>query len=304
MAVDYYNVLKDLDVSITVIGRGEVSSKNFYSKTGFKTIVGGLNNFLITNPKKCDSVIIAVGIEELSQIAIKVINFGIKNILLEKPGGLNINDILLVKNKAKQNNANVHIAYNRRFYASTKKAKEIINKDGGVTSFNFEFTEWSDVVKSSKQNKKIKEKWFLANSSHVADLAFYLGGLPEEIKTFTSGNLSWHKSASIFSGAGRSNSGALFSYQANWESAGRWNIEILTTKNRLIFKPMEQLFLQKKGEIVIKKVEDIDYELDKKYKPGLFLQTSSFINYEFKEMLNIYDLISFFNLYSKIANYY
>jgi hypothetical protein len=120
----------------------------------------------------------------------------------------------------------------------------------------------------------------------------------------TSGNLSWHKSASIFSGAGRSNSGALFSYQANWESAGRWNIEILTTKNRLIFKPMEQLFLQKKGEIVIKKVEDIDYELDKKYKPGLFLQTSSFINYEFKEMLNIYDLISFFNLYSKIANYY
>ena len=34
--------------------------------------------------------------------------------------------------------ANVFVAYNRRFYASVLKAQEIIEEDGGVTSFNFE----------------------------------------------------------------------------------------------------------------------------------------------------------------------
>ena len=54
-----------------------------------------------------------------------------------------------------------------------------------------------------------------------------------------------------FSGAGISISGALFSYQANWQSAGRWSVEILTKKNRLILCPLEELKVQKRG--VLKK---------------------------------------------------
>ncbi|MEE6591687.1 hypothetical protein VWN77_10290, partial [Campylobacter coli] len=38
---------------------------------------------------------------------------------------------------------------------------------------------------------------------------------------------------------------------ANWRSPGRWSIEIMTNNYRLIFKPLEKLFIQKKGEISI-----------------------------------------------------
>ena len=38
------------------------------------------------------------------------------------------------------------MAYNRRFYASTMKAREIIQSEGGVRNFHFEMTEWAHVI--------------------------------------------------------------------------------------------------------------------------------------------------------------
>jgi len=303
MAVDYYKVLNDLDVSFIVIGRGESSAKLFFEKTGIKSIVGGLNNFLSKNPKYCTHAIVAVGVEKLADTTKELLKYGIKNILVEKPAGLDKNEIKSVCKLAKEKNSNVFVAYNRRFYASTLKAKEIIAKDGGVRSFNFEFTEWAHEIEPLQKPEGLKEKWFLANSTHVLDLAFYLGGNPKEIATFTSGGLNWHPSASVFVGAGVSETGVLFSYQANWESAGRWSLEILTKENRLIFRPMEKLQIMNRGSLKVNFVDGIDYSLDEKFKPGLFLQTSKFLNRNFKNMLNIYQCTSKMKVYYKIGNY-
>ena len=127
-------------------------------------------------------------------------------------------------------NAKVFIAYNRRFYRAVSEAKRLIEGDGGVTSFNFEFTEWSHEIERLSKAPGVKEKWFLGNSTHVVDLAFFLGGKPSEISCYTQGGTDWHPTASLFSGAGVSEHGALFSYNANWESAGRWGVEVLTKK--------------------------------------------------------------------------
>ena len=89
-----------------------------------------------------------------------------------------------------------------RIFASVLKAQEIIAEDGGVKSFNFEFTEWGHVIEKMDKPKGDLENWMYANSSHVIDLAFYLGGNPVQINCFTSGELSWHKPAA-FAGAGR-----------------------------------------------------------------------------------------------------
>ena len=40
--------------------------------------------------------------------------------------------------------------------------------------------------------------------------------------------LDWHSSSSQFCGSGITDKGALFSYSADWESPGRWGIEIKT----------------------------------------------------------------------------
>ena len=303
MAVDYHKVLNDLDVPYMVVGRGESSAKSFKIKTGIKPFVGGLKTFLSENPKKCTHAIVAVGVELLAETTKQLLKYGIKNILVEKPGGLNKEEIESVAKLTTEKDANVFVAYNRRFYASVLKAKEIIEMDGGVTSFNFEFTEWSHKIEPLKTAEGVKENWFLANSTHVVDLAFYLGGQPIEISSFVSGGLDWHPSGSIFSGAGLSERGALFSYQANWESAGRWSVEMLTKEHRLILRPLEKLQIQKRGSVKVDFVEGIDYSLDEKYKPGLFLQVKYFLIYDTRSMIDFHALCQFIEVYYKISNY-
>ena len=78
----------------------------------------------------------------------------------------------------------------------------------------------------------------------MVDLAFNLGGIPKELSSFTAGSLDWHPSAAVFSGAGISENGAPFNYRANWESAGRWGVEVLTKEHKLILRPMEKLQIQ------------------------------------------------------------
>jgi predicted dehydrogenase len=303
MAQDYIKVLQGLKKEFIVIGRSIETAKKCEEITGCKVEIGGLEKYLATYPNICSHAIVAVGVEKLYETAKLLLQYGVNNILLEKPGAMYYWQFEELSKLSKEKKANVLIAYNRRFYASVLKAQEIIKQDGGVVSFNFEFTEWAHTIESLDKAKSIKEKWFLANSSHVVDLAFYLGGQPKEICTFTSGGLHWHPSASIFSGAGISETGALFSYQANWESAGRWGVEILTKAHRLILRPMEKLQVQKRGSISQEFDKTIDYILDENYKPGLYLQTQNFLQNNFNGMCSIEEQFEKINIYYRMANY-
>lgn len=302
MAQDYIKVLQGLDEEFIVIGRGEDTAKKCQEITGCQVQIGGLSEYLSTNPEKCSHAIIAVGVEKLYETTKQLLNYGIKNILVEKPGALYDWQFEELSNLANKKASNVIIAYNRRFYASVLKAQEIIKQDGGVSSFNFEFTEWSHEIKTLSKAEGVKENWFLANSTHVVDLAFYLGGQPKKICSFVNGSLDWHPSGSNFSGAGISDKNALFSYQANWESAGRWSVEILTKEHRLIFRPMEKLLIQKRGSIAQVFEENIDYAIDQQYKPGLYLQTKNFLDENFNGMCLLCEQLNMMNFYKNITN--
>lgn len=302
MAIDYAKVLIDQKVDFVTIGRGERNAAIFADKTGTKPILGGLNSFLNSKPDIPQGVVVAVGVESLAETTLTLLYYGIKNILCEKPGGLDQEQINQVSDAANAHGANVLLAYNRRFYNSVEKAMQIIDEDCGVSSFHFEFTEWSHIISPLGKDLLIKNNWFLGNSTHVADLAFFLGGRPEEISCFTIGGVNWHPRSSVFAGAGRSVTGALFSYQANWEAPGRWAVEILTKKHRLYFKPMEKLHIQKIGSVVVEEVEINDL-LDKVFKPGLYKQTEAFIHKRHERFITIQDQLIMANFYNKIANY-
>ncbi|MDA9124959.1 hypothetical protein N9J47_02475 [Flavobacteriaceae bacterium] len=302
MAQDYIKVLNGLDIPTNIIGRGKTSATNFEAKTGHPVITGGIELYLKTNPSICSHAIVSVGVEDLFKTTKLLLEYGVKNILVEKPGSIYKNDLIELEKIATNSQSIVSIAYNRRFYASTKKALEIINKDGGPISFNFEFTEWGHVIESLNKPENISEAWFLANSTHVVDLAFFLGGKPLEFSTYTKGSLKWHNSSSVFAGAGISNKNALFSYQANWQAPGRWSLEVLTNKHRLIFKPMEKLQIQKIGSIKVDFL-DINDEKDNLYKPGLFSQVDDFIKNNLNKLCLLDEQIELFDTYKKIANY-
>ena len=56
----------------------------------------------------------------------------------------------------------------------------------------FEFTEWAHRIGPLVKAPGVKERLVLGNSTHVIDLAFYLGGLPTELNALVAGGLEWH----------------------------------------------------------------------------------------------------------------
>jgi len=297
MSMEYAKVLKSLNIPFLVIGRGEENCKKISETYQCDVVSGGLQNFIKTKPVLPQKAIVAVGIEALSESTTQLISYGVKEILLEKPGVGYPHEINSLVAEADKAGTTVLLAYNRRFYASVMKAEEIIKNDGGVSSFSFEFTEWSHVIKTLTKTEAELHNWFLGNSSHVIDTAFFLGGRPKKLAAFYSGSIDWHPASSNFCGAGISDKDALFSYHANWEAPGRWVLEILTKKNRLLFKPMESLQIQALGSVAVNPVE-IDDSLDKQFKPGLFRQTQAFLADDYSRLCSIQDQKTM------ISNYY
>lgn len=281
MGKEYCKVLKDMPVTFDVIGRGQNNADLFYEKTGVKALTGGVEANFDHLQGVPTHAIVAVGDYELCSVAKYLLSRGVKNILLEKPGGISKEQILEIYNLAKMEDAGVFIAYNRRYYSSVGKALEIIEQDGGVRSFIFEFTEWIHLFEG-RENKGNIEQLLYGNSGHVIDLAFFLGGLPVEMSSYVSEKLSWSGHNRAFAGSGITDKGALFSYQANWDAPGRWGLEVMTSEHRLIFRPLEELQIQEKRSVKIEKVE-VDNRLDIEYKPGLYREVESFLNNEISD---------------------
>lgn len=278
MGREYAKVLAALNCEYTAVGRGESSAVAFEAATGHTVVREGLEAFLSSSPALPEAAIVAVGIDQLAGAAEALMKYGVRKILLEKPGVGSLHEIDTLYRQAQQTDSTVVLAYNRRFYSSTFKAEEIIAQDGGVVSFNFEFTEWTHTIDPNQYSQVACRHWLLGNSSHVIDTAFFLGGEPKELSCYTAGagKLDWHPNATIFAGAGITERGALFNYGAAWQSPGRWVIEILTRKHRLYFKPMETLQIQEIGSVAVNPVE-IDNRLDIDFKPGFYLQTQAFL---------------------------
>lgn len=303
MAQEYAKILKDENKNFTVVGRSEGSAKNFKESVGIVPFIGGLDKFCSeNNASTYTSAIVATGVEQLFTTTSKLISEGIKKILVEKPAGLNIKEIELLSKQSGECGIELYVAYNRRFFSSVEKAQEIIEQDGGVTSFNFEVTEWGHVIQNLTKAEGVKEHWFLANSSHVSDLAFFLCGRPEKITCFTDGALKWHPTSARFCGAGRSIRGALFSYRGDWEAPGRWGLEVLTKRHKLIFCPIEKLKIQKLGSVEDNFIECDDL-YDLKYKPGLYKQINSFMQESPQNLCNIEEHLLNSRFFIKMAGY-
>lgn len=302
MGEAYHKVLIAQDIKHTVLCRSEETAQKFYERTGFKALSGGLDKWLSENQISDNlKAIVATPVEILASNVISLLNSGFKHILVEKPAFLNKSQGEEIALKAKTVGANVWVAYNRRFYSSVFEAQKIIEKDGGISSIQFEFTEWAHVIEPLQKGEGVKEKWFLANSTHVVDLVFFLAGVPKYYNFFTSGRLSWHPTASIFVGAGVTDRGIPFNYGSNWESPGRWAIEIMTEQHRLYLKPMEKLQIQDKGSVNVNSVE-IDDILDIEFKPGLYKLVEAYVGEYFHRLPSIKEQLNHYKLYSKIAN--
>lgn len=285
MAIDYVKVLPAIAAPFIVIGRGQTSADVFNQKTGISPIVGGIDLFFNESKGNYSHAIISVGPESLMSCLLTCLRNNVKNILIEKPAAVSISELEQNIEIINSFNASIHIAYNRRFYDSVAVVRQLIQDDGGLKSMTFEFTEWVHKINPLLKNENVLKNWFFANSTHVVDLAFHLAGVPLQLQSYTAkGEIPWHD-VSIFAGSGITENGVIFSYHSNWESAGRWGIDLFTNKRKIILRPLEEVQVQMRGSISVEKF-DINATNDN-LKPGLLNQVKSFLNNDNSFLLNI-----------------
>ena len=303
MAQAYAPALLELSVPFSVIGRSSSSAAALTESVGVPVLTGGLEHIL-NRQTAPEQAIVAVGVEALAATAQLLLEAGTRRLLIEKPGALNLAELQQLQSVAQQTGAEVWIAYNRRFYASVLRLRQLIIADGGITSASFEFTEWSHQIRDLKKGPGVKEHWLLGNSSHVIDLAFDLIGFSAEgdWQAWHSGSLDWHPAAASFHGAGITERRFPFSYQADWEAPGRWGIELLTRRNRYLLRPLESLQAIPLGKLAAESIE-IDCELDQRFKPGVFRQVQAFTTGDTNQMCSLSEQVEAFGIYNRIAGY-
>jgi predicted dehydrogenase len=300
MASEYIKVLQSLNREVIVIGKSAETVGKIQAEFGCQVYSGGLENVNLSELNQIEFAINAVSVEELFHKTELLIKQGIPNILVEKPGAMLRSEIESMLKFSNEKNIKIWIGYNRRFYQSVKKAMEMISDSKEkIKSFHFEFTEWAHVIQSYNFSKELLENWFIANSTHLIDLAFYMGGRPTKINSLVAGGLEWHSTGSIYVGSGKSESGALFSYHSNWTSPGRWSLDILTDSMRYIFKPLEILQIQRNGSVKIEEVS-IENDTDTRFKPGLLDQVIAFLQNDESNLCKLKDHLENWNIYDKI----
>jgi len=256
------------------MGRSLSGAKTFARKFAYPIITA--NEISKINFSSNDGVVICATHDQQILIAKQLIELGCKTILLEKPGGLYLSDMYSLQQIAKDKVVKVFVGYNRRFYRSLDFLNQVINDDGGVLSMHFEFNEIESLILNEKLTDEVKSRWGFVNSLHIIDLAFFIAGYPTELYTIRSGVKSWHPSGSIFAGFGKTIGNSPFTYQGNWDSPGRWGLDIGTRKHRMSLRPIEELSLQAHGQ----SSEAVRLPGKKNnIKEGVFEQMAAFITY-------------------------
>jgi hypothetical protein len=89
MATEYAKVLEGLKRSYTVIGKGRAHAEQFRKDTGHEVIEGGIQAYLAQNGIAAPAyAIVTANPDSLKEITLRLIELGVKEILVEKPAGL------------------------------------------------------------------------------------------------------------------------------------------------------------------------------------------------------------------------
>jgi predicted dehydrogenase len=297
MSHEYLKVLETFNnLEILIVGNREINPE---LRSGvlkrYLYLTGGFNNN-INKVKKFNPhlIIIAASVISLTEIIIDCIKNNFQLILLEKPGFSSPKDLEKIKNYLIKSNTKILLAFNRRFYESVIKLKNLIMTDK-ILSGKFSFSERIWHLNKISKNEKELAIWYYVNSLHVIDLFFHICGDPIMINSNSSLKHKWKNNKTIYVGSGVTNKEVYFSYHSNWNAPDNWSIELFTEKKAYLLNPLEELRVKKLGENNYNKIK-LNSE---NFKPGLYNQVNSIINFDFSYFKTldeqIYDMENIYN---------
>lgn len=260
---EYAKICEHLQVDATLLSR---SVNVEYDPEKINYISGELYDLPLNYIQKFSHIVIAVQPRYTFSILRYLLEHTRAHILVEKPVCLSSKDFECLDVNLFEER--VYVAFNRRSFQSTKLARSIIGEKP-IVSMEVCFTEIKDRMKGSEDEIRL---WGMCNTIHLFDMAFYLAGIPENIKTMRStiGDVD------SYSVTGTLPNGAVY-MNAHWGGPGNWGISIATPEEKLFFDPLEKLRVQKSGSF--KKYEiALDHEINSGFKDGFFAQTVDFLD--------------------------
>ncbi len=244
--------------------------KNKYKSLDLE-IVEDLKKFIQHNKNKIDAALVLVSPDQIFHIS-KLLAKNKINMFIEKPPGLNLNEIKLLTNLIQKNRLINMVGFNRRFYSNIEYLKKNEKKYGQLNGFNVECNERYWLLKKIKSNKELKD-WIYCNSSHVINLLLYFCEELHKVKTFKfKGNLPFtEKFVSILKS--RNNIMGSINFFSN--SPGGWKIKLYYEYVTVDLYNLEQgLIINRKFK---EKIIPQNRE-DKIYKPGFYSQAKYFVS--------------------------
>ena len=124
-----------LPASVDIVGcfdSVDTAAQSFATKFATK-VFGSAEELFAT--KDIEFVIIATRHDSLASLAMAALKYG-KHVLIEKPGGINENQLNEVFVFARERNLRVHVGYNHRYHPSIRKAIDLF-RNGTIGEIMF-----------------------------------------------------------------------------------------------------------------------------------------------------------------------
>ena len=272
MAEEHLKVFSDQpEFEITgIYSRSIMKAEQLAEKYHVKFIADSINN-LFKNGKP-ELLVICVPELELWGVFLGASSYPWK-MLIEKPVGINVDEAQKFLSKSLENGVEVYVALNRRHYESTRIALEKLKSDSGNRFVHITDQEDLLAAKLSGQPEKVLNNWMYANSIHVIDLfSIFCRGSADSVQTVET---KLNASSYVISSSIKFDSGDFGVYNGIWNAPGPWQATITTEKSRYELRPLERITFQEFPSRVTKLIDNSD--IDQKFKPGLFEQSSQAI---------------------------
>jgi len=195
-------------------------------------------------------------------------------VLLEKPAGYNLADARLIVEAAAKYNSKVYVALNRRAYSSTRQAlSRLMNNDRSRFVKVIDQQDQQAARDIYNQPPEIVQNYMYANSIHLIDYfrVFCRGEVISVLPV-----IPWNPNTpGMVISKIEFSSGDIGLYEGSWNGPGPWAVSVLIAEERIEMRPLEQVFVQLKGE---RKITALDLDPDDiNFKPGLRFQAKQAI---------------------------
>lgn len=161
----------------TVVSSGGLSAVNVGKKYGFQNASTNFSDSL----KESDILVIATQHNMHADQTIEALNNNI-NVFVEKPLGLNIQEIEKIESAYSKSNSILMVGYNRRFSPLTVKLKSLLSQKASPKTFIMTMNAGEIEPEHWVHDKKVGGGRIIGEACHYVDLMRFLAG--SKIKSF------------------------------------------------------------------------------------------------------------------------